>query len=265
MDPRDATVCCTVLPMDPMDATAMATAGLLVVTTGLVYVTWRLERVTARSAKATEQAAKAAAESVEATREQATLAREAIQAQTAALVMPVPLERDWLGAQLRPTWRPPAWVVIYRGNPDFPNAEMALRNDGAGPALLRRAFLEGEGHAWEGEIERRVVPPGDSVRLRFSLLLNKYHEAQDQMDRDRVEAGNFRIVVKYADVLGNRVLKTCVASRTPQLPAVAPTHVQQAVSVGEGQQIIVEEVWSDAYMQDNPDARGQEWSPDMQA
>jgi hypothetical protein len=184
-----------------MDATAWATVGLIVVTALLVYVTWRLEVVTTKTAAATERSAAATRDAAGATRDQALLAREAVQAQIMPLLIPVSLQHDWLGRPLTPTWQPVAWPVIYWADQETPVVEMMFRNDGAGSALITTAKLHGAIVSWDGQVDRRVLPAGHEVRLRFHLRHRDPANPQEVVHRDRATAGEFTVAVECTDVL----------------------------------------------------------------
>lgn len=244
-----------------MDATAWATVGLVVVTALLVYVTWRLEVVTTKTAAATEQSAAATRDAAEATRDQAVLGREAVQAQMTPLLIPISLEHDWLGRPLRPTWQPVAWPVVYWANEETPVVEMMLRNDGTGSALITTVNLHGTMVSWEGEVDRRVLPAGDSVRLRFHLRHRDPANPQEVMHRDRATAGEFTVAVGCTDVLALRRFETRVVTSTPQLQGVSATHLRQGYQVREGERFVMPLLQVDAYLQDNPESRGTAWDP----
>lgn len=238
---------------DAVIATAIATGALVVVTALLVFVTWRLERVTGRSAEATEKSAAAAAQAAVAMQKQAELSRQAIEAETTPVLVPAALDKDWNSRILHDTGRPRAWPVVYYGDPDTPIAEMRLRNDGVGSAILRRAQLHGIAASWDGEADVRVIPPGGYIHLRFSLAHPDPSNEREVMHRDRIAAGELTISAEYADVLGIRTFESRVVTKVPQ--ESGPMIVQQGFQVREGERFIIPLESTDASLQDNPEAR----------
>jgi len=254
---------------DVASVTVAGATGLLAVTTALLAFATRRAVVEARrSAKtaedvlrsyleAAQQQVSVGKDQVEASNRQAALAKDAFEASFRPLMAEVPR-----GFRSYPDAGRSIEVVRDHferiedesevvagadyGKPGF--YSVALRNVGAGPAVVTEVKLQAADVTWdECTISAAVVPPGELSRFTFTIPADR--DDLVPMRNEILRSTSMLLVVGYTDQAGLHTIRTeAYLSRYRNASDVSPWYVRQVAAFdGETGELIVKSAPADPY------------------
>lgn len=201
------------LAWSPVVATLIVAAA----TAALVWVTWRLKSTTDTAARATQTSAAATEKAAGAAREQALLARQALEAGTTPLLVPITPATDAHGRPWSATYGDPVapfllWTGATADGPNEVYIEAVFRNVGTGPGVIEKAELRAREITQDGWTSAPVIARNGDVRLtiRVAWYLDQERSAFDHFRA--VASANFAIHVVYSDAFGDRAFTSVLES-----------------------------------------------------
>jgi hypothetical protein len=99
----------------------------------------------------------------------------------------------------------PGSTIVPQEDEEYAFCSVALRNVGAGVALITGIGLDFGEYGWSGDGSRMVVPPGEITRLTFAVPKNR---PELSVGLDQIRGGYFVAKVSYTDALGRSILTT---------------------------------------------------------